>query len=59
VSETTIYLVYSFMHYEYPCDPIKAFASEPDARAFLDSVVAYQETRPECPVDWMQDLTDE
>lgn len=59
MSEQTIYLAYSYMDYENPCDPIKAFASEADAKAFVEQCLAYQETRPDCPVDWMQDLTDE
>ena len=57
--ERTIYLAFSYMDYENPCDPIKAFASEDDAKAFVEQCRAYQETRPNCPVDWMQDLTDE
>lgn len=59
MSERTIYLAYSYMHYEDPCEPIKAFDSEADAKAFVEQCRAYQATRPDCPVDWMQDLTDE
>lgn len=57
--ERPIYLAFSYMDYENPCDPIKAFESEDEANAFVEQCRAYQATRPDCPVDWMQDLTDE
>lgn len=51
MSDRTAYLVYGFDCYEYPCAPIKAFASESNARALLDEINAYQKGRPECPSD--------
>jgi len=49
MSERTIFLVYGFDAYEYPCRPIKAFASEADAKELLDEITAYQATKPEYP----------
>lgn len=49
MSERTVFLVYGFDAYEYPCNPIKAFASEADAKELLDEITAYQATKPERP----------
>lgn len=51
MSENTVFLVYGYDTYEYPCNPIKAFASEADARALLKAISDYQETKPVMPSD--------
>lgn len=55
MTERTIFLAYGYDHYEYPYDPIKAFASEADARTFVDEIDAYQKTKPEYPGDKSSD----
>ena len=46
MAERTVFLVYGFDDYEYPCHPIKAFVSEADAQALLAEIVAYQAKKP-------------
>lgn len=45
----TVFLVYGFDCYEFPYDPIKAFASEAEAQALLAEISAYQGMKPEFP----------
>lgn len=47
----TIYLVYGWDCYEYPCSPIKTFASESEAGEFVRKIDNYQNTRPSYPAD--------
>ncbi|WP_136259408.1 hypothetical protein [Rhodanobacter lindaniclasticus] len=55
MSERTVFLVYGFDCYEYPYDPIKAFASEADAQALLAEIAAYQTIKPAYPGDSASD----
>jgi hypothetical protein len=49
MSERTVFLVYGYDNYEYPCNPIKAFSSEDEARKLLAEINAYAESRPPYP----------
>jgi hypothetical protein len=56
VAERTVFLVYGYDYYEYPYNPIKAFADESAAKALLAEISAYQDGRPQYPSG---DATDE
>jgi hypothetical protein len=51
----TVYLVYGYDNYEYPCAPIKAFVSEVDARSWLAKIIAHHENRQPYPGDGFTD----
>ena len=55
MGDQTVFLVYGFDNYEYPCRPIKAFVSEADAQALLDEIAAYQSIKPAYPHDRASD----
>jgi hypothetical protein len=42
MSERTVFLVYGYDRYEYPYNPIKAFADEAEARALLARISAHR-----------------
>ena len=47
MSNRTVFLVYGFDCYEYPYDPIKAFASKAAANVLLAEIAAHESTRPQ------------
>lgn len=55
MSERTVFLVYGYDCYEYPYNPIRAFAEEADARALLARISAHQAERPDYPSDGATD----
>jgi hypothetical protein len=49
MSNRTVFLVYGFDCYEYPYDPIKAFASKAAANVLLAEIAAHESTKPQTP----------